>query len=123
MCGIAGQATRPPAAVNRVLVQRMTEALAHLGPDGEGFQFEPACGLGHRRLSLIDLEHGGQVAILDSPSGGARINMIPRDGGNTFSGDVYLGGMSGAWQSNNITDALKARGLPLWSGGFRLLTT
>src|SRR6188768_558667 len=32
----------------------MTRALAHRGPDGEGIHIEPGCGLGHRRLSLID---------------------------------------------------------------------
>lgn len=41
---------------------------------------------------------------------GIRINMIPRDGGNDFSGDMYLSGMVGAWQANNISDALRARG-------------
>jgi hypothetical protein len=34
---------------------------------------------------------------------GVRINMIPRDGGNTFSGDVTLTGLRGGWQANNLT--------------------
>lgn len=48
----------------------------------------------------------------ESSGGGVRINMIPREGGNAFKGDAYLGGMNHAWQSNNITPALKQRGLP-----------
>src|SRR2546426_5393362 len=48
----------------------------------------------------------------DTSGGGVRIMMIPREGGNTFVGDLYVGGMSHAWQSNNITPELIARGLP-----------
>jgi len=39
---------------------RMTRALAHRGPDGEGQFVRGNVGLGHRRLSIIDLAHGGQ---------------------------------------------------------------
>ena len=38
----------------------MNDTLVHRGPDGEGFHFEPGVGLGHRRLSIIDLEGGKQ---------------------------------------------------------------
>jgi hypothetical protein len=48
----------------------------------------------------------------ESSGGGVRINMIPREGGNRFNGDVFVGGMNHAWQSSNITPELKARGLP-----------
>jgi hypothetical protein len=47
--------------------------------------------------------------------GGVRINMIPRDGGNTFSGSAFVGGTDGKWQSNNIGD-LRTRGLGLTQG-------
>ncbi len=46
----------------------------------------------------------------ETSGGGIRINMIPRDGGNTFSGDVHFSGMVSNWQSDNITDDLRARG-------------
>ena len=48
----------------------------------------------------------------ETSGGGVRINMIPRDGGNRFTGDLFVGGMTSAWQSNNITPELKAAGLP-----------
>jgi hypothetical protein len=48
--------------------------------------------------------------------GGIRLNMIPRDGGNTFHGSLYLGYTDGAWQSNNITDDLRARGVSAPTG-------
>jgi len=59
MCGIAGifdlkNRTKPED------LQRMTECLAHRGPDGSGVWREGAIGLGHRRLSIIDPEAGHQ---------------------------------------------------------------
>jgi len=47
----------------------------------------------------------------DVSTGGVRINMIPKDGGNTFSGQGFVGGTNGSWQADNVTDELKARGL------------
>jgi asparagine synthase (glutamine-hydrolysing) len=60
MCGIVGfQGEFSPA-----LLARMTDAVAHRGPDGEGGMFrecdgQPATGLGHRRLAIIDLSDAG----------------------------------------------------------------
>lgn len=47
----------------------------------------------------------------DVSGGGVRINMIPREGGNRFSGSAFIGGSDGGWQSNNVTPELRARGL------------
>ena len=47
----------------------------------------------------------------DVSGGGVRINMIPKEGGNTLSGSVFLGMTDGSWQGDNVTDALRARGL------------
>ncbi len=47
----------------------------------------------------------------DVSAGGVRINMIPKEGGNRFSGSAFVGGTSGSWQSNNVTEELRARGL------------
>ena len=42
------------------LLRRMTDILAHRGPDGDGFHAEGPVGLGHRRLAIIDLSTGDQ---------------------------------------------------------------
>ena len=60
MCGIAGIIEYNNAPVKNEVIERMTRALAHRGPDGEGFHLEKSIALGHRRLSIIDLELGKQ---------------------------------------------------------------
>ena len=61
MCGIVGifdlSDKRP---ISHDLVARMNESQLHRGPDEGGFHFEPGVGLGHRRLSIIDLSTGQQ---------------------------------------------------------------
>src|SRR5438045_5589009 len=61
MCGIAGilhfDRSRP---VDRTTLQRVTNTLAHRGPDGEGYYVNGNLGLGHRRLAIIDLWTGDQ---------------------------------------------------------------
>jgi asparagine synthase (glutamine-hydrolysing) len=56
MCGIAGFVGRGDAEDLR----RMTDAVSHRGPDGEGQWHETNVFLGHRRLAIIDLEGGAQ---------------------------------------------------------------
>jgi asparagine synthase (glutamine-hydrolysing) len=61
MCGIAGifnVNTRQP--VSDILLKEMTDTLIHRGPDDEGFYIANGVGLGHRRLSIIDLSAGHQ---------------------------------------------------------------
>ncbi len=61
MCGIAGIFDfRGPGDIDRCLLYRMTEIIAHRGPDGDGFHFAPGIGLGHRRLAIVDLVTGDQ---------------------------------------------------------------
>ena len=60
MCGIVGIFHNGLRHVDNPAVRRMTRALIHRGPDGEGFHAEPGIGLGHRRLSIIDLSGGQQ---------------------------------------------------------------
>src|SRR5215468_7438731 len=61
MCGIAGIFDyRGQREVDRSLLRRMTDALGHRGPDGDGFHFAPGVGLGHRRLAIVDLATGDQ---------------------------------------------------------------
>lgn len=79
MCGIAGifhLDTAKPVDPDRV--RRMTDAIAHRGPDGSGVWTGPGVGLGHRRLSIIDLAGGAQP-------------MMSADNALTvtFNGEIY----------------------------------
>jgi len=52
----------------------------------------------------------------DTSGGGIRLNSILKDGGNTMSGSVFIGGSDGSWQSNNIDDALQKRNIQSANG-------
>lgn len=61
MCGIAGRFNYDPfRPVDRGVLEAMTDAVAHRGPDAAGYHLAPGIGLGHRRLSIIDLSTGDQ---------------------------------------------------------------
>jgi asparagine synthase (glutamine-hydrolysing) len=61
MCGIAGKVNFDRTrAVDPERLRAMTSAIAHRGPDSDGFHFAEGIGLGHRRLSIIDLATGDQ---------------------------------------------------------------
>lgn len=61
MCGLVGIfQVRKPAEIDRELLSRMNESQFHRGPDEGGLHIEPGVGLGHRRLSIIDLKSGQQ---------------------------------------------------------------
>jgi asparagine synthase (glutamine-hydrolysing) len=77
MCGIAG-IVAPEVARHGAALERMVSALRHRGPDGLGSHLFRNCGLGHARLSIVDLKSGEQP-------------MFGRDGavGLTFNGEIY----------------------------------
>lgn len=79
MCGIAGILHFDGRPVDRDVLLAMTEIIAHRGPDSEGVWLDRALGLGHRRLSIIDLSHEA-----DQP-------MISHDGKTVivFNGEIY----------------------------------
>ncbi len=61
MCGITGIFdTRGKREIDRAVLHRMNESQFHRGPDEGGVHVEPGVGLGHRRLSIIDLSTGQQ---------------------------------------------------------------
>jgi len=60
MCGICGAFSFSGAPVDRALIEAMTCAIRHRGPDGSGSYLSGPVGLGHRRLSIIDLAGGAQ---------------------------------------------------------------
>ena len=66
MCGIAGifhvESSKP---VDPERLRRVTDAIAHRGPDGAGVWTAPGVGLGHRRLSIIDLGGGAQPMLTE----------------------------------------------------------
>jgi len=79
MCGIAGFAfTDPRHPVDRELLGRMTDTLRHRGPDADGSHFGPGVGLGHRRLSIIDLATGDQPIYNETRS----VAIV-------FNGEIY----------------------------------
>src|SRR5271155_3968681 len=59
MCGIAGMLLRHEVA-DLSGVQAMCDQIRHRGPDDEGYHLDGGCGLGMRRLSIIDLSTGHQ---------------------------------------------------------------
>jgi asparagine synthase (glutamine-hydrolysing) len=79
MCGIAGIFNRDGEPVSPVLIKRMTDAIAHRGPDGEGLYTDASVGLGHRRLAIIDLSPAGHQPML-TPNGQYAI---------IYNGEVY----------------------------------
>ena len=62
MCGIVGIKTSTPARDLPELIAKMLAPIAHRGPDGEGTWMDPGarCGLGHKRLAIIDPQGGHQ---------------------------------------------------------------
>jgi asparagine synthase (glutamine-hydrolysing) len=61
MCGITGiMETTGRGPVDAGLLRRMTDSIAHRGPDGSGYHVAPGIGLGHRRLAIIDVAGGHQ---------------------------------------------------------------
>jgi asparagine synthase (glutamine-hydrolysing) len=66
MCGVTGIIHLEGEPVSPVLLRRMTDAIDHRGPDGEGQWIDGNVGLGHRRLSIIDLSPAGHQPMISS---------------------------------------------------------
>jgi len=80
MCGIAGIFSfHPNAPVTSALIHKMTDAIRHRGPDDEGIYLNKQIGLGHRRLSIIDLSPDGHQPMA-GPEGSTWI---------IFNGEIY----------------------------------
>ena len=79
MCGIAGIFnTRSEDAPQTELINRMTDAITHRGPDESGIHLEPGLALGHRRLSVIDIASGQQPLFNED-----------RSAAIVFNGEIY----------------------------------
>ena len=79
MCGITGIfETRDRSEISRTALERMYNRQRHRGPDDEGYLIEPGIGLGHRRLSIIDLATGHQPLFNEDGS----VAVV-------FNGEIY----------------------------------
>ena len=76
MCGITGYLSDDPRAP--AALPGMTAALAHRGPDADGFHYDGPIGFGHRRLSVIDLA-GSRQPLLSAD----------REVAVVFNGEIY----------------------------------
>ncbi len=79
MCGIAGILNLNKQLVAEERIRCMSNAMSHRGPDAEGFFMDRELGLGHRRLSIIDLSDSANQPFLD---GTGRYVII-------FNGEIY----------------------------------
>jgi asparagine synthase (glutamine-hydrolysing) len=80
MCGIVGMFdTRGRRPIDRDLLARMNNVLAHRGPDDSGLHIAPGIGLGHRRLSIIDLSPLGHQPLFNEDDSVCV----------TFNGEIY----------------------------------
>jgi asparagine synthase (glutamine-hydrolysing) len=79
VCGIAGILNFSGEPVSSKVLDDMTSSLAHRGPDGEGVFVEGNLGLGHRRLSIIDLSSAGR-----QPMSTADRRFVV-----TYNGEIY----------------------------------
>jgi asparagine synthase (glutamine-hydrolysing) len=79
MCGIAGIFNINGEPVSPAVLRQMTDVISHRGPDSEGFYVDSFVGLGHRRLSIIDLSRMGHQP------------MVSTDGKIviTYNGEIY----------------------------------
>ena len=66
MCGISGLLYLDRQPVSPAVLKRMTDVIAHRGPDGEGSWIEGNVGIGHRRLAIIDLSPAGQQPMVSA---------------------------------------------------------
>ncbi|WP_299680935.1 asparagine synthase (glutamine-hydrolyzing) [uncultured Roseobacter sp.] len=66
MCGIAGLIDLTGAPVSPITLQRMTDSIAHRGPDGEGSWIDGNVGFGHRRLAIIDLSPAAHQPMIST---------------------------------------------------------
>jgi len=64
MCGIAGLINLNGDPVSPIILKRMTDAIAHRGPDGDGHWIEGNVGLGHRRLAVLDTSSAGNQPMV-----------------------------------------------------------
>ncbi|NMM29059.1 MAG: asparagine synthase (glutamine-hydrolyzing) [Glaciimonas sp.] len=107
MCGIAGWIDfRNTFPDRKKIVEAMTDSIAHRGPDAKGTWFDQYVALGHRRLKIIDLEHGTQPMEAIDNSGQKAVL--------SYNGEIYnfkelrneLRGFGYKFETNSDTEVL-----------------
>jgi asparagine synthase (glutamine-hydrolysing) len=99
MCGIAGTFELEPGAVpDEALVERMTDALAHRGPDDAGLLIDAPVALGNRRLAILDLSPAGHQPMATTDG---RLWV-------TYNGEIY--------NYLELADELRGRGRQFRTG-------
>ena len=78
MCGFVGFVDKHTIKEKKKIVKDMADMIAHRGPDGDGYYTDEYIALGHRRLSIIDLDGGGQPIYNEDKS------MVI-----VFNGEIY----------------------------------
>src|ERR1700733_8286870 len=116
MCGIAGIVKIRGEVVEPLALSRLTNLLAHRGPDGDGhwFSAERNVALGHRRLAIIDPGAGGYQPM---SSADGRYVII-------FNGEIYnflelrphLETLGAIFRTQSDTEVILAA-LAAWGGG------
>jgi len=96
MCGIAGFYS-VDGVFEKEKIQAMTDSIRHRGPDSEGQYYDGTCGLGHRRLSIIDLSDRASQPMFSSDK---RYVIV-------YNGEVYNFNEIGAKMGMNIPTAQK----------------
>jgi len=79
MCGIVGILNFENHHVSKRVIKKMTDALSHRGPDDINYYFNTTIGLGHRRLSIIDLSSSGRQPMSNED---ATVWLV-------FNGEIY----------------------------------
>jgi asparagine synthase (glutamine-hydrolysing) len=79
MCGLSGIINLQHKQVDPAIIHRMSNCMAHRGPDADGFYIKDEVALGHRRLSIIDLSATANQPMFDASG---RYAMI-------FNGEMY----------------------------------
>src|SRR5688572_15398461 len=98
MCGFVALFAPHGGRIDPALLDRMTDSLAHRGPDGRGTHVNPGCGLGHRRLSIIDLSGG------DQPIRGKDDRVLIVYNGEAYNYREVRASLPGPWRTNSDTE-------------------
>ena len=121
MCGLTGYLGGTwggESSAAQSVLRKMTDAIAHRGPDSDGYWLDPDAGvaLGHRRLAIVDLSSAGAQPMASGSTGSGRYVIA-------FNGEIYnhlalrgllrLAGHGETWRGHSDTETLLA-GFDAW---------